>query len=84
MIRILAVAGVLLSAVACEDTTPCDDYATYMCDCHANDDGFDCQALRNALTGADQSQQDQCVIDLEDQQDADGGVCGGTDTDVSG
>lgn len=77
--RKLAIVPVLLGlSLACEETNLCDDYADYMCACHADDEGFDCAELRATLAGADPATQDQCLIDLEDQQaedEADGLDC---------
>jgi len=62
----------------CAFVQPCDDYVSYMCDCHSDDPGFDCQELQTVFAGADPALQDQCAIDLsaqEDQDAADGLVC---------
>jgi hypothetical protein len=62
----------VLGVGACEEPTePCDRYVNYMCDCHAEEEGFDCQQLSETLDGADQDVQDQCALDLGDQKDAD-------------
>jgi len=84
MTRIFFVATLLGVGLACsESTEPCDRYVDYMCDCHANDDGFDCQQLTEAYEGADQQVQDECAIELDDQKQADKDAefaCGGTTT----
>ncbi len=64
---------------------PCDEYCTYMCSCHAGDDGFDCDQCRTEYAAADPALQDTCEIELNnqiDQDDAAGVSCdgGGTDT----
>lgn len=61
----------LLAVVACEDEEPCDRYVDYMCECHADDPGFDCDELVNAYVGADGSIQDECALELSDQRDLD-------------
>ena len=62
--------GLVGFLAACEDQ-PCDRYINYMCTCHENDDGFDCEELGQALGDASPELQDQCSIDLANQQDAD-------------
>ena len=62
----------LLFAVAISCTSqPCNSYVDYMCECHADDTGFDCQELQRVYNEADASIQDQCVLDLSDQKAAD-------------
>lgn len=57
---------------ACDEPeNACDDYVDYMCDCHADDPEFDCETLTATYANAGPDVQDQCVIDLEDQQEAD-------------
>lgn len=82
MLRIGFVAGMLIAlGVACEEEgggQPCDRYVDYMCDCHGADPGFDCEELASVFGDADPELQDQCSIDLGDQQDEDdetGHVC---------
>lgn len=73
------VVALLLSSAACEEANSCDAYVDYICDCHANDASFDCEGLRTSLANASADVQDQCTIDLEDQEQADddsGYVCG--------
>lgn len=86
MRQLMVPAAWLLVALGCEETDPCDEYVDYMCECHANDEGFDCQALRNTYADADPAVQDQCAVALREQEDADaanGYVCGeGGDTDA--
>ena len=71
--------GLLLAG--CDDTNPCDEYVTYICDCHPDDD---CESLSNTYEGADAELQDECALALDDQQDSDdesGHECGsGSDT----
>lgn len=55
---------------ACEDE-PCGRYVDYMCACHDGEPGFDCAELQQVYADADPSVQDQCAIDLADQQDED-------------
>lgn len=69
-------------------TNPCDDYCSYVCDCHTDEAGYDCDACFTQYDGADAELQDECetaLIDLKAQDDADGHVCtdgGGTATDT--
>jgi hypothetical protein len=58
----------LASLSACLDDA-CVEYVDYMCDCHAED--ADCGALRTTYSNADADLQDECIVALEDQQDAD-------------
>lgn len=78
--RIFAITALLACGVACELTEPCDRYVDYMCDCHVS--ANECDQLRAQLSAADPSLQDQCDIDLSNQQaqDADDGVSCATDS----
>ena len=67
VLSIGALAVVVGALFACEDQ-PCNRYVDYICQCHADDPDFDCQELTNTLIGADPAVQDQCSIDLADQQ----------------
>lgn len=58
----------LVSLSACLDDA-CAEYVDYMCDCHADD--TDCGDLRTAYDNADADLQDECIVALEDQEDAD-------------
>jgi len=74
MLRLALVAVTLVAiGTACEEDggQPCDRYVDYMCDCHGADPGFDCEELSNVFDDADPTIQDQCSIDLGDQQDED-------------
>lgn len=72
--RLFCVASLLTLGVACEFAEPCDQYVNYMCDCHVT--ASECDQLRAQLSGASPDLQDQCDIDLANQeaQDADDGV----------
>lgn len=54
--------------VGCDAPEPCDRYIDYMCACHSEEA---CDDASNTLAGADPDVQDQCAIDLEEQQQAD-------------
>lgn len=71
MKRLALVAVTLIACLGCEEEDPCDRYADYICDCHANEDGFDCEALRELAEAPSQDVVDQCAIDLDDQKQAD-------------
>lgn len=78
-----ALPAVLLSALlaACDDQGPCDEYVSYMCDCHP--DSADCEDLRITYEDASTDLEDECAIALDDQEEADaasGHECGGDDT----
>ncbi len=60
-----------LALGACAEENPCDDYVDYLCDCHADDEAFDCQELRTTYANADADVQDECAIALDEQQDSD-------------
>jgi len=68
----------LLTLVACTDLEDdsCSAYVDYMCDCHANDGSFDCEALRNEYENATLEQEDECALEHDDQlgSDADEGI----------
>jgi len=76
MWRIPTVALMLLFVAATCEELPCDQYVDYMCACHEDDPGFDCEELSLALSDADPELQDQCEIDLAEQEadDADAGL----------
>lgn len=54
---------------AAED--PCDRYVDYMCDCHADDTGFDCAELEATYARADPDVQNSCALELSSQKDED-------------
>jgi len=70
-LRHAALALAISVGFACDDTTPCDRYVDYMCDCHGDDPGFDCVELSNAYADADASVEDQCALELDNQQASD-------------
>ena len=70
-LRLAALAAGLLCALACDETTPCDRYVDYMCTCHAEEPGFDCEELSNVYSDAGGAVENQCAIELEDQRSAD-------------
>jgi hypothetical protein len=57
--------------LACEPADPCDEYVDYLCTCHADDDAFDCDELTLTYAGADPDVQDECAVQLDEQQQAD-------------
>jgi hypothetical protein len=76
-----------LFTLACAETSSCDDYVDYVCECHADDPAYDCEALQTTYEAADDALEDECSIilaDLEDQDDLDGTGCltdtGGSDS----
>lgn len=72
MRKLLALTAVLAGLLACDEpVNGCDSYVDYMCTCHADDPGFSCDDLTAAYANASIEVQDECAIDLEDQQDAD-------------
>ena len=77
MTKLMMVVGLLGLGIAC-GAEPCQDYVDYMCDCHGEDTGFDCNELQRVYADADASVQQQCQLELSDQQDqddADGETC---------
>lgn len=75
--KLATVAGLLVVAVACGGD-PCQDYVDYMCQCHGDDSGFDCDELQRVYSDPDPSVEQQCQLDLsrqEDQDVADGESC---------
>lgn len=50
---------------------PCDEYVDYICVCHEDDPEFDCGALSETFADADPALQDECALNLQDQQDED-------------
>jgi hypothetical protein len=63
----------LTTLLACFGATggPCEEYCTYMCDCHAGDSDFSCDQCRNEYPDADPALQDACETALTDQISAD-------------
>ena len=47
---------------------PCDRYVDYLCTCHEDDPEYDCETMQNAYADASADMQDQCSIELSDQQ----------------
>jgi hypothetical protein len=80
MWKLFLASGGLALALACDAPSPCADYVDYMCDCHAEE--VDCASLRETYASADPAVQDQCSIDLDEQERADAaeGVCNPDDT----
>ena len=72
---VLLVVAWFAMAADCEFAEPCDEYVDYMCTCHADDPNVDCQELQTVFADADPTLQDQCQIDLaeQEQQDFDNG-----------
>lgn len=82
LIVVAAIAGLF---VGCFEENPCDRYVDYMCDCHADDPDYDCAELTRIYASADTTVQDQCAVELtnqQDQDDDDGLVCGVDDSDT--
>ena len=61
----------LLWLGACEPADPCGEYVDYMCLCHDDDTGVDCDELSVVYASAEPEVQDECAVLLEDQQQAD-------------
>ncbi len=81
--------SLLLSLTGCfSETNPCDDYCSYICDCHTDEEGYDCDACFTEYDGADAALQDECetvLVDLKAQDNTDAHVCTdgeGTATDT--
>lgn len=79
MVRPFLVCSVALLA-ACVARSPCERFADYVCACHADDTGFDCEALRRATERADPAVQRSCSLELAAQRQADAEA--GLDCDV--
>ena len=71
MVRMFFVACTFAVLWGCEEDNPCDRYADYICTCHADDEAFDCAALRELTVDPTQSTADACANDLFDQQTQD-------------
>ena len=61
----------LAMAPSCTGTEPCDDYVDYMCACHQDDPAYDCEAIQTVYAEAGPDLQDECAIQLDDQQATD-------------
>ena len=81
----LILAACLASSFAAGcSSNPCDEYVSYMCDCHPESDDTTCDELRTVYEDADVDLQDQCAIELDNQQEADetaGHTCGADESD---
>ena len=82
---------ILFALLGCSSpANPCDDYCSYICDCHTNDAkiGMSCDECYTTYDGADASLQDQCETALVDQKKADesdsGVVCNTKDSGSTG
>ena len=76
----MAGAWLFLWLTGCEPIPPCEDYVDYMCACHAEDTGVDCQDLQDTYSGADPDVQDECNVLLNEQESQDqeaGETCSG-------
>ena len=77
----------LSGLMACELEQPCDEYTAYMCDCHDGDPLYpSCEELEATYADADLTVQDECILALEAQQEADaqlGIECGSTTSTTS-
>ena len=62
----LAAAG-----TACVSPTACDDYVDYVCECHADDPGYDCEELRLLYEDAEGAELADCQLAMQDQVAAD-------------
>lgn len=74
------------TAAGCEPISPCDTYVDYMCACHADDTGVDCEALALTYDGASPDVQNECAVLLDDQEAADqsdGLTCDGSGATTS-
>lgn len=63
--------GIVLAAAACAPVAPCDEYVDYMCACHGDDTGVDCDELTATYADADPAVQDECAVLLDEQEAAD-------------
>ena len=62
---------VVLGVYGCEPVEPCDDYVDYMCLCHDDDTGVDCDGLSVTYASAEPEVQDECAVLLDNQQKSD-------------
>ncbi|MFN7146422.1 MAG: hypothetical protein ACK4YP_21795 [Myxococcota bacterium] len=68
-------------APACFGTSfadPCQDYCDYICECHAGEEGYDCEQCRTEYTSSDPALQDECetsLVDLQGEDQANGTGC---------
>lgn len=56
-----------LSVACLEEKDHCEEYVDYMCDCHADDPDYDCEALNSIYAETDLEQQNECAITLDEQ-----------------
>lgn len=70
-LMVMAVAGAFAMAADCELDDPCQEYVDYICTCHADDPDFDCEETRTVFSDADPNLQDQCAIELAEQEEID-------------
>ena len=65
------------------ESGPCDDYCTYVCDCHAGEEEYNCEDCRTIYASADTELQDDCetqLLDLQEADEAAGLSCSRSDT----
>lgn len=83
-LRSVVLVPLALSPGCFAETGPCEDYCTYICDCHAGEEGFDCEQCYTEYEAADPELQDECetsLLDLREADDAAGTGCvAGEDT----
>lgn len=70
MVRAFLVCSAAILA-GCTARSPCDRLADYVCACHADDTGFECEALRRATERADPAVQHACTLELAVQREED-------------
>lgn len=70
-------------AACSEEDKSCDDYVSYMCDCHQEEN---CDELTTLYSDPTTEEQNDCAVALDEQQvqDDDAGLVCGTEEDTSG
>lgn len=78
MLRLVAVTATIAMLLACDEETPCDRFADYVCTCHEGEDDFDCDSLLQLAENPTQDAIDGCQVDLEQlksEDETEGLVC---------
>lgn len=71
MHRLALVTGLVTLLFACEEESPCDRWADYVCTCHDGEEGFDCEELQRLAEDPTPAVEEQCQIDLSEQRSVD-------------
>ena len=74
----------ILATACLEEKDHCGEYVDYICECHEEDPGFDCDEQRSIYEESSLEQQNTCAITLDELQQEDQEEGTGCETEDSG